>query len=448
MEARAITRMVSIRDRVRLCLLAGAVGLCAPMPALGQSLEAELQRLLHEHPQIRAAKQNAAAAKARISEAQSDYYPQIGLTADTGWERTNEPARRAAANGEPFEKWRDSGALTVTQNLFNGFRTGAGVRAAELAHDVAQTQIEATRQAVLFEAISSYLNVLRSQRVIEVSARNEGNIQDQLRLEDERVQRGSGITVDVLQAKSRLQLAKERRVAFEGRLRDSVARYMQVFDSIPEISTLDDVRPPEELVPASLEEALSLAETHNPQIKISNLQSESAQEQKTIAQSDYWPTINLVGSATYEDDVSTTIGIKREKSLLVRGTWDFFSGFRTRSRVEAAARTIQSTKDVVRYTHRKVLEEVRLSWEQLKTHKDRVTLLENAVNIALEVLDARKQLRESGKETALNVLDAESEVFNAQLNLFEADFDSRLAAYRLSLGTGMLAPSALNLSED
>ena len=102
----------------------------------------------------------------------------------------------------------------------------------------------------------------------------------------------------------------------------------------------------------------------------------------------------------------------------------------------------------MRYTHRKVLEEVRLSWEQLKTHKDRVTLLENAVNIALEVLDARKQLRESGKETALNVLDAESEVFNAQLNLFEADFDSRLAVYRLSLGTGMLVPSALNLSDD
>lgn len=448
MEARAIARAASIGVRLRLGLLAGAVCFAAPGGALGQSLESELQRLLHEHPQIRAAKQNAAAAKARISEAEADYYPQVGLTADTGWERTNEPARRAAAEGEPFEKWRDSGALTVTQNLFNGFRTSAGVRAAELAHDVAQAQIEATRQAILFEAVSSYINVLRSRRVIDVAAQNEGNIQDQLRLEDERVQRGSGITVDVLQAKSRLQLAKERRVAFEGRLRDSMARYMQVFDSIPEVGAMDDVQPPEDLVPGSLEEALSLAETHNPQIRISNLQSETAQEQKTIAQSEYWPVVNLVGSATYEDDVSTTIGIKREKSLLVRGTWDFFSGFRTRARVEAAARTIQSSKDVVRFTHRKVLEEVRLSWEQLKTHKDRVALLENAVNIALEVLDARKQLRESGKETALNVLDAESEVFNAQLNLFEADYDSRLAAYRLSLGTGLLAPSALNLSEE
>ena len=43
-----------------------------------------------------------------------------------------------------------------------------------------------------------------------MSRLNETNIQNQLNLEDERVQRGSGIAVDVLQAKSRLQLAKER----------------------------------------------------------------------------------------------------------------------------------------------------------------------------------------------------------------------------------------------
>ena len=54
------------------------------------------------------------------------------------------------------------------------------------------------------------INVLQQKRLIEMSRLNETNIQNQLNLEDERVQRGSGIAVDVLQAKSRLQLAKER----------------------------------------------------------------------------------------------------------------------------------------------------------------------------------------------------------------------------------------------
>ena len=55
---------------------------------------------------------------------------------------------------------------------------------------------------------------------------------------------------------------------------------------------------------------------------------------------------------------------------------------------------------------------MRLAWDQLDTARKRVDLLRNAVNIAIEVHDLRKKLREAGKETVINVLDAENEVFN------------------------------------
>ena len=97
-----------------------------------------------------------------------------------------------------------------------------------------------------------------------MSRLNETNIQNQLNLEDERVQRGSGIAVDVLQAKSRLQLAKERRVNFEGALENAVSTYIQVFDHAPEISEMLDPIPPLEILPASLEEALETALKNNP----------------------------------------------------------------------------------------------------------------------------------------------------------------------------------------
>ena len=77
--------------------------------------------------------------------------------------------------------------------------------------------------------------------------------------------------------------------------------------------------------------------------------------------------------------------------------------------------------------------------------RDRVDLLNNAVAIADEVLKARRRLREAGKETALNVLDAEGEVFNAQINQIEADYDSRLAVYRVIFATGNLDEETLGL---
>jgi adhesin transport system outer membrane protein len=78
--------------------------------------------------------------------------------------------------------------------------------------------LDGTRQGMLLKGINSYINVLRQRRLIELAPLNETNIQNQLNLEDERVQRGSGIAVDILQAKSRLQPAKERRRNSLGRV--------------------------------------------------------------------------------------------------------------------------------------------------------------------------------------------------------------------------------------
>ena len=45
----------------------------------------------------------------------------------------------------------------------------------------------------------------RQNQLVELATQNEETIQIQLNLEDERVLKGSGIAIDVLQAKSRLQ---------------------------------------------------------------------------------------------------------------------------------------------------------------------------------------------------------------------------------------------------
>ena len=77
--------------------------------------------------------------------------------------------------------------------------------------------------------------------------------------------------------------------------------------------------------------------------------------------------------------------------------------------------------------------------------RQRVQLLENAVNIAAEVFTARKKLREAGKETVINVLDAENEVINAQINYTSATFDERISIYQLMLAMGRLNAVYLNL---
>jgi len=415
-----------------------------PYPASAEALRSELNLLLSEHPDLRRARNEASAARARIEEARASYLPRFELSGDTGAERTDDPTRRQGGLGA-FSMRRDKLTLTATQNLFNGFRDEAGVTAAELGHIEQQMSLENTRQELLFQGLTQYLDVLRNVRLIAVAQNTESTIRTQLRLEDERVQRGSGIAVDVLQAKSRLQVAKEQRVAFEGRLQEALARYKQLFGHLPEVSSLEEGIPPSGLVPPDLDGAIATAQQYHPALRQTRYQADIAREQKRIARADYLPTVDLVGTLDYEDNVGTTRGIEREQSLLLRARWEFFSGFRTRSRVESASRTLAARKSSFNFASRRVEEDVRVAWDRLLTERRRVDLLNNAVNLAIEVFNAKKRLREAGKETSLNVLDAEREVFSARINQISAEFDARIASYLLARRTGMLTPAALGL---
>ena len=84
-----------------------------------------------------------------------------------------------------------------------------------------------------------------------------------------------------------------------------------------------------------------------------------------------------------------------------------------------------------------------MAWESLLTVRRRVDLLNNAVNLAMEVFNAKKRLREAGKETSLNALDAEREVFSAHINQISAGFDSRIASYLSAAALVCLHPRSL-----
>jgi len=175
---------------------------------------------------------------------------------------------------------------------------------------------------------------------------------------------------------------------------------------------------------------------------------EIAREQRAIAGSGFFPTVDLVGTANYEKHKTGSLGTRRDGSIILQSSWDLFSGFSTRAEVIQATFDYRAAKDDMDYAIRKVVEQVRLSWQSLLTSRERLNLLENAVSIAAEVFESRKTLREAGEETVINVLDAENEVTNAQINYAGALYNERLAIYQVLLSMGRLKPANLSMASN
>jgi adhesin transport system outer membrane protein len=409
------------------------------------SLNDELVFLLTQHPRIKSAARDVLGADQGMRGAVAGYYPQVSVDVNYGEEYTDSPSRRLQ-NAHPSRLWRDTRGMTISQSIFDGFRREANVEGARVNRMLSSLALETTRQSLSFEGARTYIDVLRYARLVELAFNNESTVQRQLSLEDERVQRGAGISVDVLQAKARLQTAKERRVQFEGQLREAVARYMQLFGHEPSPGIMEDPVLDDGTLPKTKDDAVKRALTDSPQIAFSGRQIDFQETRRDAAAADYYPRIDIVARGVKEDNIDGVVGERTQWSVLVQGRWQLFNGFQTQAAVaEASYRTAASRDNMLAVT-REVSQEVETSWNELMTARERVDLLENAVALAAEVFDSRRRLRDTGRETALNVLDAENELYNARINLVGATFDARRASYRLLQGTGALTPRALGFT--
>ncbi|HLO78276.1 MAG TPA: TolC family outer membrane protein [Magnetospirillum sp.] len=424
----------------RFCLLASctiALATTCSYSAGAQTLVEELQGLVDTHPQIQAKQKGVSSADEGIRAARAGYLPTVRLQGDTGPEYIDSPTRRSV-EGDRFYKGRETAGLVVTQRLFDGFATDSQVEAAKVSREISTADLRATRQNALLEGTLSYIDVLRQVRLIQLARDNERKIQEQLNLEDERVQKGSGIASDVLAAKQRLQVAKERRVNFEGNFEAAVAKYTQVFGSAPDVAHLSDPPVPQALIPPQLEEAVRSAQNDNPTLQTAAKTIELTSERQRVAEAGYYPNVDLVGRADYENDKNALLGVRRDWSLLVTATWELFSGFKTEAQIAQASFEHAASKDNQLYASRKVTETVKITWHKLKTARERMALLENASVLAEEVWAAQKKRREAGKATVQDVLDEETRINDARINYTSAYYDMIQHSYELLAAMGKL----------
>jgi adhesin transport system outer membrane protein len=434
-----------MRRHANTIALAVALGLCGS-GASAQTLNTELASLLVNNPRLKSSEKSLLGAGEAVKKSYSGYLPTALLSGDTGYQWIDSPTRRGSPTFGSYSRGEQSSTVTVTQNLFDGWKTTANIDSAVATRDSTAAQHESTVQSLLLEGINAYHDLLRQTRLNQLAMDNVETVQRQLELEDERVQRGGGVAVDVLLAKTRLQRAKERLVTFRNSLNDAKARYMQVFGREPDTDSLADPTPPMQHVPGTLEEVIKVAMDTNPSLQSSAKQIVAADAKRRVSEADFLPKVDLVGKFNYEKNLDATIGVNREASIVLKSTWEIFSGFGTRSAVAEATLQHAAAKDTALYTVRKVSEETRLAWNELQSTRERVSLLDNAVAIASEMFRSRRELRDTGKATALEVLDAENEVYSARIDYTNASYDARRAVYKILNSMGRLTPDNLGIN--
>ena len=443
------TTTIRAQARVGIAFL-GVISfaLIASSPAAAAPLAEEIKQLLKTHPQIKAAQQNVAGTKETIRESKSPFYPTVAVDGDVGPSRIDSPATRARGGSGVFEGRQDNIGAVVDLNLFDGFRKYANLSRAHFEKAAAEYSLEATRQLITLQGVSAYVDVLRQRKLLELAELSEANIQRQFALETERARRGSGLTVDVLQAKAKFADRKGSRGLGHGAL------YATPFPATSRFST--GRRPCRKWSIRTRRSGLfrrrlkmrfpkGARRTRSSRAARgkSMLRIKSAAPPRRIT----IPSWDLVFEGRRRNNVDGIVGLRKELSVLVKARWELFSGFSRQARVARASTQRSITVSNHRDLDRQISDSVRIAWNSFETARERRELLEGAIDIAAEVFEARQQLRAAGKETVINDLLSENEVTNARIQFNSAYYDMLLATYQLHFAIGTLSPQNLGITQ-
>lgn len=104
--------------------------------------------------------------------------------------------------GDTLRPWTIG--VTVTQTLFNGFRTANSVRVAELQVKSGREALRNVGQGVLLDAVTAYTNVLANQALVAAQKANVDFLSQTLDITKKRLNAGDVTPTDTAQAEARL----------------------------------------------------------------------------------------------------------------------------------------------------------------------------------------------------------------------------------------------------
>ena len=419
-----------------IAALSVSVSVCCGLPSVAraESLEVLLPYVIENHDRVRAEKARLTAARNRAREALGKWYPTLGQTANFGHERQQNDAIDDTSTG--FNEWD----VSLTQLLWDFGSTNSAIDKARLQVEKARYDLISARQALILEAISAYMNVIRSHTALGFANDSEDNIRRQTGLEEAMVDLGSGFSTDVLQAKTQLAGAQARLAQSDGGLINALNRYKAVFGRTPDnIDALEPVPYPASYLPHSLTQAVDVALEVNPALKNAILAADIAKEDVRIANADnFFPKIEASGERKFKKNVGGTIGSEQETLAKVEMTFDFNLGFTAVNTLRAAKSDLSATTFTAADTRRNIEEQVRNAWQQLDTATRTASHLGNQANIAAAFLELARNERQLGRRSLIDVLSGETNLINSKSDALSAETDVLIAAYGLLAATGQL----------
>ncbi len=292
--------------------------------------------------------------------------------------------------------------------------------------DAARAQEQQARFAAAIVTESDYYSVLASAELLRSAEDRVRRAEQGLSVARARVTSGAAVRSDSLQlvlelTRARVDLLRQRSALTVARL--ELGRRVGAEGPV-DAAPLDPMPMPE--LPVSLEQAVALALESGPAWRSARASERAAGAALREATSDYFPTLNLT-AAHQRFDTKFFPSARNVSSVTLGVRWTLWNGGQREIAV-ARARTTRNVSQAIRADlERGARADLTESYEAYNTARASVELSSTAVLVAQENYRVQESRYRAGAATILDLLDAQVGLTQAEADLVQARYGTRLA---------------------
>jgi TolC family type I secretion outer membrane protein len=418
-------------------------------PVSAQTLTQALADTYNTNPQLLAQRALLRATDEQVPQALANWRPTVNFVGQVGGTRAaiTTPSQRIASvggNSTYSTFYSNNLNLQATQQLYSGGRTAAQTSQAINNVEATRAQTLSVETSVFQAVAQAYLDVVRDQALLQVNRNNVAVLRKQLEATQDRFRVGEVTRTDVAQAEASLAQAVGQLVTAQGNLEISREEYVRAVGHPPGTLMLPRERP---TLPATGEEAASLAGSNNFSVISANFAELAARDNIDFVRGQLLPQISLVGtlSRLLSPTISTRSSLQESAAIVAQMTMPLYEGGSIYSQTRQAQQTVGQRRSQVDDARRAAVQLATQSWSTLQAARASISSFASAVRAAQIALEGTQQEALVGTRTVLDVLIQNQTLLTTQSQLVTAEHDAALAEFNVAAAVGRLIAAELKL---
>lgn len=406
--------------------------------AQAQSLVALYESARNYDATLASARSAYEASLAKAEQARAGLRPQAGLAAGANWNNRNSSA---SSLDSTFNS--QNVTLSASQPLYRPANVAADQQG-QLSIEVAKAQLDAAEQDLIVRTTQAYFDVLAAQDTLTFVQAQKKAVSEQLAAAKRNFEVGTTTVTDSREAQARFDLVVAQEIAAENDLRVkrlALDQLVGTSNAAPKPLTAPVALPP--LTPADPQAWVSQAEASHPQVLQASKGLEIARLETQKAEAGHKPTLDLVGQyqvARAPSSSSQIPGYVRNNTATVglQFNMPLYTGGAVQNRVKETLALEDKARNDLEAAKRGVSQATRSAYFGVLSGQSQVKALEAAEASSQSALDANKLGYQVGVRINIDVLNAQSQLFQTKRDLAVARYNVLIGGLRLKQASGQL----------